>query len=64
MEDDHFVASLISHYLSEEPYDFQHSDTGNKALSVLDEKNPAVMILDLKLPDINGIDILKKIYTD
>ncbi len=34
---------------------------GEEAISVVEEEEPEVMILDLKMPGINGIEVLKKI---
>src|SRR5579864_6686344 len=37
------------------------ADTGAGALSVLRETVPDVVLLDLELPDVNGIEILREI---
>lgn len=37
------------------------AENGTDALDAINEKNPTVILLDLKLPDMDGIDILKKI---
>lgn len=37
------------------------ADTGEKALALIEEHDPTVILLDLKLPDMDGIDILKKL---
>ena len=34
---------------------------GESALSIVDEDEPEVMILDLKMPGIDGIEVLKKV---
>jgi len=36
--------------------------TGEEALQKIDELKPDVVLLDMKLPDMNGVDIIKKAY--
>ena len=44
----------------DEPYDVQHVETGREALAALNKSLPDAVILDLKLPDMDGMDILKE----
>jgi CheY-like chemotaxis protein/cytidylate kinase len=37
---------------------------GRQAVTFADEESPDVMVLDLKMPDIDGIEVLRKIKTD
>jgi CheY-like chemotaxis protein/cytidylate kinase len=37
---------------------------GREALTFVNEESPDVMVLDLKMPDIDGIEVLRKIKTD
>ena len=39
------------------------ANTGAEALQMIEETNPDVVLLDMKLPDISGVEIVKKIYT-
>lgn len=61
VEDDPSEVALCQAYLAKEPYDFNSVDRGEKALQVLDGDCPDAVILDLKLPDMNGFEILKHI---
>jgi len=36
--------------------------TGAEALQKIEELRPRVVLLDMQLPDMNGVDIIKKVY--
>lgn len=40
------------------------ADSGKKGLHILRKEKVSAVLLDLKLPDINGIDVLQKIHRD
>ncbi|MGG2200231.1 response regulator transcription factor [Paenibacillus validus] len=60
VEDDHSIADMISIYLSEENYSVSIAYTGHEAIDLFNEAEPDVLILDLMLPDTNGIDLCKQ----
>ncbi len=62
VEDNVISAKIYKNHLSNEPISVTHLETGNATLTYLNEKIPDVILLDLGLPDMNGIDILKFIY--
>ncbi|OQY43626.1 MAG: sigma-54-dependent Fis family transcriptional regulator [Candidatus Parabeggiatoa sp. nov. 2] len=59
VEDDLVVAECYKNYLENEPINLVHVDTGEAALLHLQQATPAAILLDLGLPDISGMDILK-----
>lgn len=61
VEDELSMAKMIQQYLKLESFDIYHVDNGQDALLFLNERLPQVVLLDLNLPDMNGIDILKHI---
>jgi len=61
VEDDGAIADVYSAYLSVEGYEVTHVETGADAFVVLKNQVPDAVLLDLKLPDMNGFDILEKI---
>ncbi|MDX1736853.1 MAG: sigma-54 dependent transcriptional regulator [Alphaproteobacteria bacterium] len=61
IEDDPSEVAITKAYLEKEPYEFSSVDLGQKAISILDHDCPDAIILDLKLPDMNGFEILEHI---
>ena len=61
VEDDTAVGNLISTALETQNYQFHRVRNGNQALIDALSYRPDVMLLDLGLPDIDGIDIIRKI---
>lgn len=63
VEDTVPLARTYEAYLSNEPYDVTHVETGAGAMAALTGDMPDVVLLDLMLPDMDGLSILKHIST-
>lgn len=61
VEDSEELSAAYCAYLKDQPYRISIVETGKDALQFLEDNNPAVMLLDLMLPDIDGLDILSYI---
>ncbi len=61
IEDATPLAHVYQEYLAKEPYQVTHVETGGEALGVIEERLPEAIILDLKLPDMNGLEILRHV---
>lgn len=61
MEDEEAISNFISTTLKANSYHTLSAYTGKEALSMIPSHCPEVILLDLGLPDMDGIDILKKI---
>ena len=64
VEDD--VAELLSIHslLANEDVEISTAETGEEALRILREQGCDCVVLDLKLPDINGFEVLERMRSD
>ncbi len=59
VEDDERLAKVIQHYLSQHHFDVQYCVTGSGVSDFLRNFAPDLIILDLMLPDMSGLDICR-----
>ncbi len=63
VEDEENLASLVTAYLQREGYVVVAVNTGADALKVLAEEPVRLVVLDLNLPDMDGLDVCRQIRT-
>ena len=61
IEDEQSIARFISTVLSGNGYEAMQASTGAEALSMISSHCPDLVILDLGLPDMDGLDILRQL---
>src|SRR6266487_6901266 len=61
VEDEASIASFVSLYLKNAGYTVRTAATGGEALTMAAAEQPALIILDLNLPDIDGIEVCRRI---
>lgn len=61
VEDDKYIMSLISMLLKDEGYKTFFAVTGKEAIALFYANNPDIILLDLGLPDIDGIEVIQQI---
>jgi two-component system, OmpR family, response regulator RegX3 len=61
VEDDVSQAELLSHWLELAGHHCHHFDRGEALIRALDQESFDVLVLDWNLPDISGVDVLKRI---
>jgi DNA-binding response OmpR family regulator len=61
VEDEGSIASFVSLYLKNAGYTVRTASTGSEALSQVSAQMPGLIVLDLMLPDIDGIEVCKRI---
>ena len=64
VEDEANVRKLVTINLTSRGYQVLQAENGKEALHHLHNEKPAVMILDIKLPDLTGWEILDVIASD
>lgn len=60
VEDDHALAKALQQALQEQSHTVNTVGSGEAALHIIQTETPDIVILDLGLPDIDGIDVLKR----
>lgn len=61
VEDDRPIRNFITASLKAQGFRYIETDKGNEAIALSMSHNPDLIILDLGLPDIDGIDVISKI---
>lgn len=61
IEDDKQIQIFLKYVLEKEHYACQQAETGEQALTRLEDRPADVILLDLGLPDIDGMDLITKI---
>ncbi len=61
VDDDKNICELVRLYLTKEGYDVRCAFEGNSALKLIEDIKPVAAILDIMLPGVDGIEILKSI---
>jgi len=61
VEDESSIASFVSLYLKNAGYGVRTAATGGDALTQAAAEEPALVVLDLMLPDIDGIEVCKRL---
>ncbi|MEY4099206.1 MAG: hypothetical protein RL300_377 [Pseudomonadota bacterium] len=61
IEDDARLANMVSEYLAQSGYQVTHAGDGQSGLAALQAQASDLVILDLMLPDMDGLEICRRI---
>ncbi|CAG8999532.1 MAG: Luminescence regulatory protein LuxO [Candidatus Celerinatantimonas neptuna] len=61
-EDSPSLAAMYRAYLKDESIQLKQVTSGQETISYIEQQWPDVLLLDLMLPDMDGMDILRRIY--
>lgn len=64
VDDENHVRKLYAAFLSREGYNINTAAGGEEALALLRQKKVDLVILDIELEDVSGLELLKQIRTE
>lgn len=64
VEDDEDIAEMIQYNLEQEGYLVAKAATGEQALRTVAREKPDLILLDLLLPEIDGLEVCKRLKSD
>ena len=61
VEDEESIASFVALYLKNAGYDVDTAATGAEAIAKVEAAQPELLVLDLMLPDVDGIEVCRRV---
>src|SRR4051795_6558502 len=61
VDDDRSIRELLSMHLEERGYAVSVASTGAEGFQLVEESSPSAIILDMRLPDASGIDLIPEL---
>ena len=61
VDDDEFQHKIINSILKEESYNLMFAAKGSEVFNIVRNSRPDLILMDIMLPDINGVEIVKQI---
>lgn len=64
VDDERPLVELVSRYLRREGYEVHPAYDGHQALEIIERVSPDVIVLDLMLPGVDGLEIARRVRAD
>ena len=61
VEDEQAIASFVAAYLRKDGFKVRMTASGREALTLVDSETPSLVVLDLMLPDLDGLEVCRRI---
>jgi DNA-binding NtrC family response regulator len=61
IDDDSLIRKTLASHLSRQGFEVYQAETGEAGLLEVKESSPDLVLLDIRLPDINGLEVLRRI---
>lgn len=61
VDDEPHIVRTLTINLRARDYDVESATDGRSALQIMEERTPDVIVLDLGLPDMDGVDVLRRV---
>lgn len=62
LEDQQTMREILAEYIKTAGYSVYEAENGQQAIDILDKEDISLAVLDIMVPKINGIDVLKHIH--
>ena len=63
-DDEHQIRDLLNAFLTNEDYEVILASNGKEAIELAGRENPDLILLDLKMPEINGIEACQRLKAE
>jgi DNA-binding response OmpR family regulator len=64
VDDDEMIRRLVRTVLEADDFEVIEAKDGEQALAVIGDKAPAVVVLDVMMPGLNGVDVCRQLDHD
>lgn len=64
VDDDEMIRRLVRTVLEADDFEVIEAKDGQEALRVISDKAPAVVVLDVMMPGLNGVDVCRRLDHD
>ncbi len=64
VEDDPELSALVSARLRDSGYEVRTADTGSEALNAVGDRVPDLVLLDIMIPEIDGLEVCRRLRAD
>jgi DNA-binding response OmpR family regulator len=61
VEDEQAIASFVAAYLRKDGFEVRMTSSGREALTIVGSDAPSLVVLDLMLPDLDGMEVCRRI---
>jgi DNA-binding response OmpR family regulator len=64
VDDDEMIRRLVRTVLEADDFEVIEAKDGDEALEVVDDRHPAVVVLDIMMPGLNGVEVCRQLDHD
>lgn len=61
VDDENAIREMLKRFLSKKGYEVFEADNGDDAVRIVKEKDPLIVLLDIRMPNADGVDVLTRI---
>ena len=62
VDDEIAVCDILKHFFTKQGYQVFIATTGEETLTIVAQEHPHLMLLDIKMPHMSGIEVLKQLH--